>query len=266
MMKRKILIPVLAVMLCVGMIGVGFAAWVITSTTSHEVNNGTQIKAYDVQSYVVDHVSTFTEGAIAFGTDGATKDAEGNDLHTWLKMDNAENSKEDLLATLQVTLDTEDLTAMAGRSFVLNVSSPLIDGNSTTTAAYAPQYIKLPEAVALTIKVSSTGTVETVTYDGVVYTPDQGATSDEIEIDVNKDGVKDIKYTTAGVFTLQLIFGWGTEFNGTNPNTFYNSHDATAIVSGTTTYSAHAAAALGKVWELNEKTYLVTVSTDILAN
>ncbi len=266
MMKRKVLIPILAVMLCVGMIGVGFAAWVITATTSKPIESDEMFKVYDVQSYVVDHTSEFTEDTVAFGTDNKEY------TYKWLKMDDAANSKEDLTATLKVTLDTEDLTKMAGRTFSLVVGSPLINNSTETTNLYT-DYIDLPDAISLTITLSDAGKIASVT-DASGNTIDFESTNTNAGklidtsgavIDANGDGTADISCTETGVFTFQLIFGWGDAFDNENPNKFYNSHPSTGTISGQT-YSKHAEAALGEVAKLKDKKYVVTVTTDIVVD
>ena len=245
MMKRKILIPILAVMLCVGMIGVGFAAWVIATTTTADVKEGTQFTVYDVANKSVKFDSSFKtadggDGTVIFGTTSTVYQKP------WLTLE--EKTAQDLNATLVIKITNWSDVGASGKTVTINVTVPTIcnAGGTDVTATYKDTYVVLPVARTITIQ--------------------NGALTD-----ANDD---DITLSDAGVLTIPMAFGWGSNFGGQNPHDFYNSKDANVAMESTALgYDStcpkpvdHAEKHLKALYAMNGFTFKVTVTADLTVN
>lgn len=235
MMKRKILIPVLAVMLCVGMIGVGFAAWVIATQTTANIENGTQFTAYPVTNKSVQFGTLYFDNAdVTFGATATKYDPQ------WITLE--EGATEDMKAVLVIPIKNWSDVNAEGKTVTLKLTM-LINDNEATTNIYKDKYVKLP-AKQIEIK------------DGVL----QGSDA-EVKLD-----------TDTGILTVDLVFGWGSYFNNQNPNDFYNDgHSANdTMKSGDpgydatcNTYMAHANKHLGVLKDLNNVKFKVYLTADL---
>ncbi|MBQ9785538.1 MAG: hypothetical protein IJW29_08550 [Clostridia bacterium] len=239
MMKRKILIPVLALMLCVGMIGVGFAAWVIATTTTADVNEGTQFTVYDVANKSVQFDSEFKDGSITFGTTSTTYE------RPWLTLE--EGTTEDLSATLEISITNWSDVSASGKVVTINISAmSIMNGSSNVTDTYKDTYVVLPAARTITITAGAL---------------------DQTSIDA---GIKLVN----GVLTIPMTFDWGSYFGGENPHDFYNSNGASDAMASTdagydstcATYVAHADKHLKAFYAMNGLSFQVTVTADLTVN
>ena len=249
MKKRKILIPVLAALLCIGMIGVGYAAWVITTDTSADVQDANNFVVYDVENRSVNFQSTFTDKSVTFGS--KTFDtAEGTITnHGWLTLTDGDNN-EDLNATLQITITNWDVVSAAGNTVTITLSS--IDViNSSKVAVSASEYEKY-----IVLPYDGTG-IDITIKDGVL-----DATSKDAGIDL----------TTDGVLTIPFNFAWGEAFGGENPNQFFNSVASGTVLPNTNpcykagdcdTYLELAEKALGALYNINSYSYRVSVTASL---
>ena len=236
-MKRKMLIPILATLLCVSMIGVGFAAWVIATTTTEEVSEGTQFTVYDVANKSVQFESEFTDGSVTFGTTSTTYNPQ------WLTLE--ENTLEDLEAELKITITNWDVVSEEGKAVTINVTAPAIyNGSTNVTDTYKDKYVVLPVARTITI---DAGVLDTASAEAGITLVD-------------------------GVLTIPMTFDWGTYFGGENPNDFYNAHKASDALASTVpgyeagdcdTYVEHADRHLGAFYAMNGFTFKVVVTADL---
>ncbi|MBQ3014950.1 MAG: hypothetical protein IJD75_07450 [Clostridia bacterium] len=240
MMKRKILIPVLAVMLCVGMIGVGFAAWVIAATSTTEAKDDSMFVAYAVDNRTVTYSYEFTDGEVNFGS--KTFDtSKGATNYNWLTLKDDESNaeltnNEDLYAELTITItnwgDNENKLASETITFNLTAFKILNKSDEDVTSDYVGTYITMP-------------TVNTITIDE--------GTLDDASVAAG------ITFNN-GVLVIPLNFGWGSAFNNVNPNQYYNSQASTSSLI------SQADAALSALAAVNEFKFQVTISANCDTN
>ena len=246
MKKRKILIPVLAALLCVSMIGVGYAAWVIATSTSADVQDADNFVVYDVENRSVAFTSTFTDKSVTFGSKAF--DATDGESFEWLTLTEGDDN-EDLNATLQITITNWDVVSAAGNTVTIELSSiDVIDSSKTAVAASEYEdYIVLP-------------------YDGVG--------TEIIITDGALDAASDAAGITLvdGVLTIPFNFAWGEAFGGMNPNQYFNSVASGTALPNTNpcyevdtcdTYLELAETALDALYEINAYSYRVSVTASL---
>ena len=190
-MKRRIVTIAVSFLLCIGMIGAGFAAWIITGNTQVE-EQGT----IEVQS-VTDKRLHFTHAWVDTGVAGEEDDAKiifgkhATDTCTWLANDGDE---EKLTVKLTVTVTNHKELLAAGNSYSLNFTLAETGGDGENTgysvASAAGLVAVLPGA----------------------DTPSYTASAD----DYNEETTPETQ-----TYTITITFNWGTEFGGVNPLTHY---------------------------------------------
>ena len=227
MTKRRFIAPLVALFLCIGLVSVGFAAWVITAGSNDTFSEG-QFTVYKVENKSI-QISTDlgTDNSVNLGA--ATKTA-AND---WLKF--TAGTPEDLTFSLVITVTNwADLK---------NGSSPMIFevGKVTLTATGFTNndYLVLPEAV--TITVSKSGETWSAS------TP-------------SATGIKSADFNaTAGTLTINYEFAWGSAFGGKNPVNHYNGSAYSESLA------SQAKTALEALYVLNNQTnaYSITVKASI---
>lgn len=197
MMKRKMLIPVLAVLLCVSLIGVGYAAWVITTANQADVAGGNNFVVYDVQSRYVDFTSVTSSEKIVFGS--ATFDAgDGKTNYNWLSL--KDGNAQNLTVTVIVTINnwsaikTETITFALSEVDIINKTT-----QNSVKATYA-NYVTVPAVRTVTIT------------NGVL---DATSTNADFAFSANGD--------TATLY-IPVTFGWGAAFDNVNPIQYFNEH------------------------------------------
>lgn len=256
-MKSKLTITVASILSVLTLVGVGFAAWVISNPSVSADQNGT-ITAETVsdKSYTLE--ATFpADEKIVFG-----KPATMNAQNPWLTADSAAQT-EDLSATLTLTLKYKDWNYVPNNfSVTMNakkdngadtVFTSLRDGSySTLTGTLeGKNFIANPK-----ISYSKTNTADVVTAEVVM-----NGTAIEISKDYfsknasNPNGESEEKTAT---LVITITFGWGTYFtvddSVVNPYTFYNKK----------TYSkadgAEANTVLTAISNLSNVSYTVTIN------
>lgn len=233
MMKRKLLVPILAALLCMSVIGVGFATWVISTEVEKTPTAAAKFTAYDVETLLVNHTTTFSDSSVVFGSDGGTYD------HDWLQADGTDG-KEDLTASLSIKID--NAANLTGKRFTLAISAVTVTGVSDFATTYG-SYVTLPTAQTITVALDDNGNA-TLTKDGVSLASNA---------DYNYD-------KSTNTLTVKLHFGWGSAFNGQNPNKFYNSQ---AYIEQ---LGQAAQTALKAVYGLNTKSFNVTVTSKLIVD
>ena len=253
-MKKKWMAPLLALLLCVSMVGIGFAAWIITTPTAVEGHG--QFQVYTVENNSVSMNATVDSNAtITFGS----PKTPATTAYSWLSL--VDGAVENLSTTLTVTITNWEAINQATRkeTITLTVSDFKIQKKVEVDGSVSWQdqaisdytdYVVFPLAQSMQI----------VIEDGVIKS---GATSG-----MNFDA-------TSGVLTVPLTFAWGQMFNGQNPMNYFNTKAASAVAEEhplyTTasltgkTWAQVAEAALAKVSELNstDVRYAFTVAADI---
>ncbi len=245
MMKKKWMMPVLALLLCVSMVGVGYAAWIIIAP-SEPVNADGQFQVYTVENNSVQMTATVAANdKITFGSP-ATPTFTGE--NPWLQLIGGAN--EDLSATLTVEITNWEQINQASRTETITLTISdfqiLKDDVAQQLSNYS-NYVTFPLAQTATI----------VIEDGVITS----GSGNGINFDAS-----------TGKLTYTLNFGWGQMFNSVNPYDYFNTKTANVAVDNShplyndvqgQTWMELAEASLDKVSELDAVQYALTVAADI---
>ena len=214
-MKKKFSLTLISILSVVVLVGVGFAAWIITTPNVEKKQTGT-ITASGVTDARYELTATITNGSIVFGK---PNDYKGNSSD-WFKPD-IDVGDEDLTATLTLTLTDPDGNAWDDETvfntylpdkftFTMNATKPgsgeetTVGANDDFNHAVSKNHVKNP----------------TISYGAVSDTVTLG-TAINIAKDAFTKGA-DNKYT----LTITITFAWGTAFtDGThaNPYDYFNS-------------------------------------------
>lgn len=183
-MKGKLVTMAVSFLLCIGMVGAGFASWIITAKT--EVTGQGEVKVDTVVDKRIKVTSVDAGGVdVIFG---APKDAIDD---AWLLNDNLDN--EDLTSSVTLNLDEANLVQLKAAGVNKLTFSATISVSADDLSAYntakTKNYIVEPTTIAsVEIDLSSA----TVTED-------------------EETGTKTIN--VAKTATLTCDFGWGSYFN-----------------------------------------------------
>lgn len=243
MMKRRMMVPVVALLLCVAMVSVGFAAWVITTTTTGSADG--KFTVYNVEARKVDLGVEVTDGSVVFGQPANYAQKTGD----WLLFDSASTAtQQDLSATVELTVknwkaDTSVGSALMGKhAFTVAISAVEIRKGETKTNAF-DNYVVCPGALTLTVTANGTVTAKNASEDDVS---------------------KGFSFNTdTGVLSVNLNFDWGAAFGGKNPIEYYNGLEASE-----SNISA-ANLALKEVYKLNDANtykYALSITADVVVD
>lgn len=230
MMKRKMLIPMIALLLSVGMIGVGFATWMISNEDVKTDNKG-DFKVHKVENNSITMTIDMSDDDINFGP--ATKTASGN----WLSFNG--DAAEDLSATLKITVN--EWATLKTKTINLEVKDFAILNADTFAGKGNSQYIKLPENQSITVAPS-----------GNTWTVKVG---DKDLAGASVDG-------TNGIITIPLNFAWGTMMGdpAVNPINYFNN------LPNNAGNRKDAEDFLTEIYKLNGAQYQFTVAATVSAN
>lgn len=229
-MKSKLTITVASILSVLTLVGVGFAAWVISNPSVSADQNGT-ITAETVsdKSYTLE--AKIDGGEIVFG---APKTPDPKITTPWL----TNSTVEDLTATLTLTIKYNEWVYVPKNFSITmattnenSVFNSLRDGVEFNT-----KKIKIIDNP--TISYGSLSTVKPVTMNGT------DATTIEREAFTNNSDTK------TATLTVTITFKWGE--NG-NPYNYYNNQ-------GYAAYREEAKTVLGELYKLNAETYKITIS------
>lgn len=217
-MKKKFSLTLISILSVVVLVGVGFAAWIITTPNVKEQQTGT-ITASGVTDARYNLTAAITNGSIVFGKPSGYDDNNSNNSD-WFKP-GSDVGKENLTATLTLTLTDPDGNAWDDETvfdnylpdtftFTMNATKPgsgeetTVGANDDFNHAVSKNHVKNP----------------TISYGTVSATVTLG-TAINIAKDAFTKGA-DNKYT----LTITITFAWGTAFtDGThaNPYDYFNS-------------------------------------------
>ena len=200
-MKKKFSLTLISILSVVVLVGVGFAAWIITTPNVEERQTGT-ITASGVTDARYKLTAAITNESIVFGKPSGYKDNNSD----WFKPD--ENvGAENLTATLTLTLTDPNGNAWDDETvfntylpdkftFTMNATKAAgegssVDANGDFNQAVSQNYVKSP----------------TISYGTVSATPVTLGTAIEIKKSAFTKGA-DNKYT----LTITITFAWGTAF------------------------------------------------------
>lgn len=219
-MKKKFSLTLISILSVVVLVGVGFAAWIITTPNVEKKQTGT-ITASGVTDARYELTATITNGSIVFGKPSGYDDSNSNNSD-WFKPD--ENvGAENLIATLTLTLTDPNGNAWDDETvfksylpdkftFTMNAKKAAVEGSSDDAngdfnQAVSQNYVKSP----------------TISYGTVSATPVTLGTAIEIKKSAFTKGA-DNKYT----LTITITFAWGTAFTDAthiNPYDYFNNLD-----------------------------------------
>lgn len=212
-MKKKFSLTLISILSVVVLVGVGFAAWIITTPNVEEKQTGT-ITASGVTDARYKLTAAITKGSIVFGKPSGYDDSNSNNSD-WFKPD--ENvGAENLTATLTLTLTDPDGNAWNDETvfntylpdkftFTMNATKAAgegssVDANGDFNQAVSQKYVENP----------------TISYGTVSATSVTLGTAIEIKKSAFTKGA-DNKYT----LTITITFAWGTAFtDGTHANPY----------------------------------------------
>lgn len=209
-MKKKFSLTLISILSVVVLVGVGFAAWIITTPNVEKKQTGT-ITASGVTDARYELTATITNGSIVFGR---PRDYSDNNSD-WFKP-GSDVGDENLTATLTLTLTDPDGNAWNDETvfntylpdkftFTMNATKAAgegssVDANGDFNQAVSQKYVENP----------------TISYGTVSATSVTLATAIEIKKSAFTKGA-DNKYT----LTITITFAWGTAFtDGTHANPY----------------------------------------------
>lgn len=214
-MKKKFSLTLISILSVVVLVGVGFAAWIITTPNVKEKQTGT-ITASGVTDARYMLKATITNGSIVFGKPRGYSDNNSD----WFKPGKDVGDK-NLTATLTLTLTDPNGNAWDDETvfksylpdtftFTMNAKKAAVEGSSDDAngdfnQAVSQNYVKSP----------------TISYGTVSATPVTLGTAIEIKKSAFTKGA-DNKYT----LTITITFAWGTAFTDathTNPYDYFNN-------------------------------------------
>lgn len=217
-MKKKFSLTLISILSVVVLVGVGFAAWIITTPNVEKKQTGT-ITASGVTDARYELTATITNGSIVFGKPSGYDDSNSNNSD-WFKP-GSDVGDEKLTATLTLTLTDPDGNAWDDETvfnnhlpdtftFTMNATKPgsgeetTVGANDDFNHAVSKNHVKNP----------------TISYGAVSDTVTLG-TAINIAKDAFTKGA-DNKYT----LTITITFAWGTAFTDathTNPYDYFNN-------------------------------------------
>lgn len=243
-MKRKTLSLTLCLLTCLALIGVGFAAWLITYNSSVEKTGNITVETVSTRKYQI--VVTDVANEIRF-----TAPQTQNATYKWLTSSLTDSGFEQLTAVFTVVvniINNEATDAEATQTKVqVNYPGKQTPDNAlpTITNTFA---IVDPTSSAWTTAVSEEA-VANLSASDVVWTENPSGN----------------EYT----YTVKVNGKWGKHFNYLNPYNFYNSKaSASAFVEGNTgtTWGQDAATYLGYVAALKDVKFKLTITVDAPTN
>lgn len=213
-MKKKFSLTLISILSVVVLVGVGFAAWIITTPNVKEQQTGT-ITASGVTDARYKLTATIADGNIVFGKP-STMDVN----NAWFKP-GSDVGDEKLTATLTLTLTDPDGNAWDDETvfnnhlpdtftFTMNATKAAVEGssgdaNGDFNQAVSQKYVENP----------------TISYGTVSATPVTLGTAIDIKKSAFTKGA-DNKYT----LTITITFAWGTAFTDAthaNPYDYFNN-------------------------------------------
>lgn len=221
-MKKKLSLTLISILSVVVLVGVGFAAWIITTPSVEQQQTGT-ITASGVTDARYKLTATITNGDIVFG--------KPNDYtpggNAWFKPSD-DVGVEKLTATLTLTLTKPDgITGLDETvfnhlpdtfTFTMNATKPgsgegsSVDANGDFNQAVNQNHVKNP-----TISYTASGKTEATKKDVTLGTP----------IDIAKSAfTKGESADAVHTLTITITFSWGTAFTDethTNPYDYFNN-------------------------------------------
>lgn len=211
-MKKKFSLTLISILSVVVLVGVGFAAWIITTPNVNEQQTGT-ITASGVTDARYKLTATITNGSIVFGKPRGYSDNNSD----WFKP-GKDVGDENLTATLTLTLTKPDDTALEKEvfdkylpdtfTFTMNATKAGVVDNTGFNNEVTEGRIKYP-TISYTASGATSATTENVTFGTAIDIAKSAFTKDT-------DG----KYK----LTITIKFAWGDDGN---PYTYFHGNEQT---------------------------------------
>ena len=238
-MKKKLTITIASILSVIVIIGVGFAAWVITNPKVEDTADGSiSVETVTDKSYTL--TAAISNGAISFG---APKNMDT--ANAWLKAEGG--NSENLEATLTLTLNYNNFDDVGVITFKMEtLKGSVVDG--TFASLVTVGYIVNP---TISYKATDAETYTAITEaEKTVFT---GLT-------VPKEAFKKTTAPSGSAMgvataTIKITFGWGLKFGNTNPYTYFNGEGHSYDKDYKT-----AKDALTELTKLDKVNYKVTVT------
>lgn len=252
-MKRKSLTMILCLLTCLSLVGVGFAAWVISSGDTETVTGNITVDSVSDERFTFDAMPELAK--IHYGMDNTSK-IEG----AWLT--NEDTGKQNLKATFEVKLtsktaltNNEKATWDAAVDVTANFSLAAVGSQAnqnSTEAVAAYEAAKTAKAISvpaenLTVNFVS-ATTTTATYQVVV----------EFAWGEAFDANRTDYYTT----TAPTIVGDADTSNNLNPYAFYNAKTGDAFDRPVAQWGDDAYYYLDLIQKIESLYYNITVTAN----
>lgn len=221
-MKKKLTITIASILSVIVIIGVGFAAWVITNPEVKAESDGTiSVETVTDKSYSL--TAAISNKAISFGAP-ATPDAEAT--KGWLKND---AKTENLEATLTLTLNYKYWSVIP-ENLKLKIEAGTVLGESFEKDT-DKKFEGLVEASILKNP--------TISYDEKTTNTPVTVTMNGAEVEIPRTAFGSVDTTDSdtaktATATIKITFGWGTAFGSEkpeNPYNYYNKQDYSATLA-----------------------------------
>lgn len=213
-MKRKTITLVIYMLVCISLVSVGFAAWVITGGDNTEASGNVSASTVTDGSIEIDHKTAgFINGnnSIMFGSP-ADVTATGSEYLTFTGSD-----KENLSVVYQFTVSSNSGNLADIQTLTATYTAPngLSDEANGDSSLITNGYVS---AVSFSCTVNDTA----VKFSGNNNTSDEDALATGL-----KAALKALADTTGGSATVKITiaYSWGNAFDGVNPYYFYNFSD-----------------------------------------
>lgn len=223
-MKRKTITLVIYMLVCISLVSVGFAAWVITGGDNTQATGNVTASTVTDKSLHTSETVTFVSGKqnINFGSPiDESGNAINNDATNWFQFDTAD--PENLVAIyyfdLWVGNGTENDASIA--STVKQVKLTYTD--SAVDSLISSNYVKAPVFSAWWGDGTEGSPCVTPTEEAGFATALKTALTTTESTAVSSSSVK---------IYIKIEYDWGSVFNKKNPYEFFNS-----VSSGSVTYS-----------------------------
>ena len=210
-MKRKTITLVIYMLVCISLVSVGFAAWVITGGDNTQATGNVQASVVTDSSIVIDDSVGFGgNNSIMFGSPNVSA---RTDAYLTFNGDDKENLS--VVYQFTVSSNSGDLADIKTLTATYSVSEEDDKGEPTIQSLIDEDYIS-------DVSFSCTVGVTDVKFSGNNNTSDPAALADGLKAALNALGD-----TTDGSATVKITiaYSWGSAFDGVNPYYYYNFLD-----------------------------------------
>ncbi len=222
-MKKKLTITIASILSVIVIIGVGFAAWVITNPNAEDTADGSiSVETVTDKSYTLTAEIAENDKTIVFG-----KPANATTEGKWFTFDSS-TEEEKLEATLTLTLNYKYWSVIP-ENLKLKIEAGTVSGKS-----FVKDETKKFENLVDTILKNPT-----ISYDEKTTNTPVTVTMNGAEVEIPRTAFGSVDTTDSdtaktATATIKITFGWGTAFGSEkpeNPYNYYNKQDYSATLA-----------------------------------